>query len=199
MAESDQKADIEQMEQGTADETADQAGGGTRADREELAAKFAEAQAKADENWNQFLRARAELENYRRRAERELEQTRKYGSEKLIGELLPIKDSLEMGIAAARESSDIAKLIEGSELTLKMLTQALERFNLTELNPLGEKFDPEKHEAMAAQPSAEHDANTVLHVVQKGYQLHDRVVRPAMVIVSKPADGQKPGQIDEQA
>ncbi|MCK8515783.1 nucleotide exchange factor GrpE [Methylonatrum kenyense] len=155
----------------------------------ELEAALEEAQAKAEENWNQFLRARAELENIRRRAERDVQQARKYSIEKLAGDLLPVKDSLEMGLQAAQEEgASVASLREGSELTLKMLEQVLERFDIKLVDPVGEKFDPELHEAMAMQPSREHAPNTVIQVVQKGYALHDRLLRPAMVIVARAAD-----------
>lgn len=165
----------------------------------ELKAQLAEARKEAEENWNQFLRARAELENVRRRAERDVEQAHKYAIEKLASELLSVKDSLEMGVQAANEpGADVAKLREGSELTLKMMNQLMERFEIKPMNPQGEKFDPELHEAMAAQESAEHDPNTVIHVVQKGYLLHDRLLRPAMVIVAKPGGGAG-GGTDEQA
>lgn len=166
----------------------------------ELQKQLEEAQQKAEENWNNFLRARAELENIRRRAERDLEQAHKYGLERFAGELVPIKDSLEMGVAAAHEpGADVTKLREGVELTTKMLQQVFERFKIVELNPQGERFDPSKHEAMAAQESAEHEPNTVINVVQKGYLLNDRVLRPAMVIVAKPPASPSGGQIDEKA
>lgn len=155
----------------------------------DLEAALKEAREKAEENWNQFLRARAELENMRRRAERDVQQARKYSVEKLAADLLPVKDSLEMGLQAAdEEGADVASLREGSELTLKMLEQVLERYEIKLVDPAGEKFDPERHEAMAMQPSREHAPNTVIQVVQKGYALHDRLLRPAMVIVARPAD-----------
>ncbi|PWG61673.1 nucleotide exchange factor GrpE [Sediminicurvatus halobius] len=160
------------------------------------------AEARAEENWNQFLRARAEMENMRRRAARDVEQARQQSLEKLAGELLAVKDSLEMGVDAANEeSADVAKLREGSELTLRMFNQALEKFGIEELNPKGERFDPERHEAMAAQESTEYEPNTVVHVVQKGYRLGERLLRPAMVIVAKggSGSGQSGGNVDEQA
>ena len=167
---------------------------------QELEEQLRQAEARAEDNWNQFLRARAEMENARRRAEKDVEQAKRQGLEKLASELLPVKDSMEMGLAAAQESNaDVAKLTEGSELTLKMLTQAMDKFEITEVDPMGQKFDPERHEAMATQPSAEHEPNTVIHVVQKGYLLGERLLRPAMVIVSKEADQQQGGHIDEQA
>lgn len=168
---------------------------------QELEQELAEARQKAEENWNQFLRARAELENSRRRAERELEQAHKFGLEKFASELLGVRDSLEMGLAAASDpQADVAKLREGTELTLRMLAQVMEKFGIVQIDPQGQKFDPSKHEAMAAQETADQEPNTVLHVVQKGYALNDRLLRPAMVVVSK-AGAAPPagGQIDEQA
>ncbi|MCC5812595.1 MAG: nucleotide exchange factor GrpE [Ectothiorhodospiraceae bacterium] len=167
---------------------------------QELERELEAAKTKAEENWNEFLRSRAELENVRRRAERDVANARKTGVEKLATELLAVRDSLEMGLSAAREANaDVAKLTEGSELTLKMLTQAMDKFSIQEVNPLGQRFNPEEHEAMAMQPSAEHEPNTVIHVVQKGYKLSDRLLRPAMVVVSRAADQQQGGHIDEQA
>lgn len=170
-------------------------------DVERLTVECESARTRAEENWNQFLRARAELENQHRRSQRDVEQAHRYALEKFANELLGVRDSLEMGVSVAQEAHvDVSKLREGVELTLKMLNQAMEKFDIHELNPQGERFDPEKHEAMAAQESAEHDPNTVIHVVQKGYLLSDRLLRPALVIVSKP-DNHRPsgGEIDEQA
>lgn len=168
----------------------------------ELQEALAAAEARAEENWNQFLRARAELENAQRRAKKDVEQARRQGIEKMAADLLQVKDSLEMGVQAAREAdADQQKLLEGSELTLKMLNQVMERFEIEEIDPQGERFDPEYHEAMAMQPTHEQEPNTVVHVVQKGYRLQDRLLRPAMVMVAKAADGPPPGsggRIDEQ-
>jgi molecular chaperone GrpE len=152
----------------------------------ELQARLDEATAKAEDNWDSFVRAKAEIENVRRRAERDVQSAHKFAVEKLINEILPVRDSLEMGIAAAREDgAEIEKLLEGSDLTLKMLTGTLAKFGVEEVDPTGEKFNPELHEAMAMQPSTVAEPNTVLQVIQKGYRLHDRVIRPAMVIVAK--------------
>lgn len=165
----------------------------------ELEQELAEAQQKAEDNWNQFLRARAELENNRRRTEREVEQAHKFALEGFALQLLGVRDSLEMGVAAAQEpQADVASLREGSELTLKMLTQVMEKFGIVQLNPQGQKFDPAKHEAMAAQEAGDVEPNTVLTVVQKGYMLSDRLLRPAMVVVSKSATPPG-GKVDEQA
>lgn len=151
------------------------------------------ALAKAEENWNLYLGARAEMENIRKRAERDLQNAHKFALEKFIDELLPVKDSLEMGVAAASETVDINKLREGSELTLRMLSTALEKFGVQEINPVGAKFNPELHEAMAMQPSEQTEPNTVLQVIQKGYVLNDRLIRPAMVIVAQAVQKRDPG------
>lgn len=153
---------------------------------EELAQMLEEARNKAAENWDQVMRVQAELENSRRRAERDVENAHKYALEKFALELLPVKDSLEMGLAAATgEDANIEKLREGTELTLKMLGNAMEKFGIKEVNPVGEPFNPELHQAMTMQESAEHEPNTVTAVMQKGYLLNERLIRPAMVVVCK--------------
>jgi molecular chaperone GrpE len=154
---------------------------------EELALLLEDARAKADDHWNQVMRIQAEMENSRRRAERDVENAHKYGLEKFAIALLPVKDSLEMGLAAAEGSDhEVAdKLREGTELTLKMLTGVLEKFGVKEVNPQGEPFNAELHQAMMMQPSEEYAPNTVTAVMQKGYVLNERLIRPAMVMVSK--------------
>jgi molecular chaperone GrpE len=148
-----------------------------------------QAEAKAQENWDHFLRARADADNLRRRSERDLENAHKYALERFAAELLGVKDSLEMGLAAASEpGADLAKLVEGTELTLKMLSNAFSKFGIREIDPKGERFDPSQHEAMAMQPSRDAAPNTVMQVVQKGYLLNDRLLRPAMVIVARAED-----------
>ena len=153
---------------------------------DDLAAQLESAQKKSAENWDLYVRAQAELENVRRRAQRDLENAHKYGAEKLFMELLPVKDSLELGLSAS--DADAEKLREGTELTLKMLSKVLEKFSVAEIDPVGETFDPNLHQAMTMQPSNEHQPNTVLSVMQKGYALNDRLLRPAMVVVSKKAE-----------
>ena len=156
---------------------------------DELQAQLEDARNKADEHWNQLLRIQAEMENTRRRAERDVEQAHKFALEKFVGELLPVKDSLEMGLGAAAEAGEdkeaVAKLKEGVELTLKMFGSALEKFGVQEVDPDGEPFNPEHHQAMTMQESGDVEPNTVMAVMQKGYLLNDRLVRPAMVVVSK--------------
>lgn len=152
---------------------------------EALRSELEKAQAKAEENWALYLSARAEMENARKRAERDLQNAHKFALEKFVNELLPVKDSLEMGVSAASETTDVEKLREGSELTLKILSAAIEKFGVQEIYPIGAKFNPELHEAMAMQPSNQAEPNTVVQVIQKGYLLNERLVRPAMVIVAQ--------------
>jgi len=166
-----------------------------------------DARAKADEHWNQLLRVKADMENTRRRARQDVENAHKFALEKFALELLPIKDSLEMGLTAAEgiaESGDaMAQLKEGTALTLKMLATALEKFGIEAVDPTGDTFDPDKHQAMSMQESAEHKPNTVMAVMQKGYQLNERLLRPAMVVVSKAvietSDSESDRHVDEQA
>ena len=152
----------------------------------ELKAQLEQASAKADENMDLALRTRAEMENLRKRQSRELENAHKYALDKMAEELLPVRDTLELGVAAAaEEQADLSKVVEGTELTLKMLTQALEKFNILEVNPVGDKFDPDLHQAISVQEGTDKPANTVLNVMQKGYTLNDRLLRPAMVVLAK--------------
>jgi len=156
---------------------------------EELIDRLDQAEKKASENWDQLLRTKAEMDNIRRRTQKDLENAHKYALEKFIGELLAVKDSLELGVnAAQQENVTVDSLREGSEMTLSMLANVFEKFNVVELNPEGEKFNPDHHQAMSMQPTAEMEPNTVMAVMQKGYLLNDRLVRPAMVMVSKAAE-----------
>ena len=143
-----------------------------------------ETQNKADQYYNDLLRARADLENFRKRAQRDIEHAHKFGLEKLVQEFLPVKDSVELGLSAAEKSEDVSSLREGLELTLQMLSTAFERLGVNEVNPLGDKFDPNFHQAMTTQPNNEVEAGTVLNVVQRGYVLNERLMRPALVIVA---------------
>ncbi len=143
---------------------------------------LAELQAKADENWDRYLRAAAETENVRKRARRDVENAHKFALENFSRELLAVKDSLEMGIQAA-DKADADALLAGKEATLKLLATTLQRFGVEELDPAGEPFDPEFHEAMTMQPSKDLEPGSVLTVIQKGYSLNGRLLRPAMVVV----------------
>ncbi len=146
-------------------------------------------QAKVDENWDRYVRAMAEADNIRKRATRDIEHAHKFALENFSKDLLAVKDSLEMGLAAA-DNADAVSLLAGSEATLKLLAGSLQRFGISEIDPLGEPFDPEQHEAMTMQPSDDAEPGSVLTVIQKGYALNGRLLRPARVIVaSEPADG----------
>ncbi|MBF0217928.1 MAG: nucleotide exchange factor GrpE [Gammaproteobacteria bacterium] len=166
-----------------------------------LSQQLEDALVKVTQSREQAIRMQAELENSQRRARRDIENAHKYGSEKLLQELLPVKDSLELGIHAATGDDAItAKFREGSELTLKLLTTVLEKNGVIEVNPLGELFNPALHQAVSMQESTSHDPNTVMMVMQKGYTLNERLVRPAMVLVSKrPAGSDNHPTIDATA
>jgi len=151
-----------------------------------LEAQLEQAQAKASENWEQFIRAKAEMDNLRRRNVKDLENAHKFGIEKFVTELLPVLDSMVMGLAV--EDASAESLREGMELTMNMLEKMMEKLGIEEIDPLNEKFDVAKHQAMTTQPSAEVEPNTVLAVMQKGYSLNERLIRPAMVIVSRAAE-----------
>lgn len=151
----------------------------------QLMESLEEANRKAELHWNELLRARADLENFRRRAARDVEAAHKYALERFMTEFLPVRDSMELGVNAAEQASDVDSLREGIELTLKMFNAALDKCGVKEVNPVGEKFDPELHQAMTVQESNEVEPGTVITVVQKGYLLNDRLIRPAMVVVAK--------------
>ena len=154
---------------------------------DQLKAALAAAEAQSLAARDQALRAVAELDNVRKRAAREVEQAHKFGVEKLAQELLPVLDSLELGVANAGRA-DVASLVAGQEATLKLLAKAFEKHQVLALDPVGEPFDPERHEAMVMQPSATAAPDSVLTVVQRGYELNGRLLRPARVIVARAPD-----------
>ncbi len=143
------------------------------------------AELQAAEHHDAWLRAKAETENIRRRAQEDVARAHKFAVEGFASELLAVKDSLEAALAA--DASNPENLKSGVELTLKQLSGVFDKFNLTEINPMGEAFDPHRHQAMSM-VEAEQPANTVVSVLQKGYLLSDRVIRPALVMVAKPKD-----------
>jgi molecular chaperone GrpE len=155
--------------------------------RAELARELAEAQSVASQHRDQLLRAAAELENIRKRASRDVEQAHRYALEKIAQELLPVRDSLELAAASAA-TADAASLAAGQEATLKLLAKAFEKFSIVGIEPVGEPFDPQKHEAIAMQEAPAAEPDSVLAVVQKGYELNGRLLRPARVIVAKSPD-----------
>ncbi len=131
------------------------------------------------------LRAQAEMENLRKRTARDVEGAHKYALEKFVHELLPIMDSLSLGMSAAESAEHVGELREGMDLTLKMFINALDKFGVKEINPQNEKFNPEQHEAVSMQDIEGSESGTVVTVMQKGYELNGRLVRPAMVVVAK--------------
>src|SRR5580692_736592 len=148
-----------------------------------LEAALAEAQAKIAELQESFLRAKAETENVRRRAQEDVSKAHKFAIESFAEHLLPVIDSLEA--AVAHSSDDLQKVREGVELTLRQLSGALEKGRVVALNPVGEKFDPHRHQAISMVP-ADQEPNTVVAVLQKGFVIADRVLRPALVTVAAP-------------
>jgi len=164
---------------------------------EELRAELDEALAQAAANKESELRAHAEMQNIRRRAERDVENAHKFALEKMTAELLAVVDNLERALQAAGAGDDSSKsLREGVEMTLDSFVKTLAKFNIEQIDPEGEPFNPQMHQAMSMIENAEVEPNTVVAVLQKGYSLHGRLVRPAMVMVSKAAAAPK---IDEQA
>ena len=170
------------------------------AGEDNLEANIEALEAKVQENWDHYVRTKAEMDNMRRRGERDLENAHKYALERFALELLPVKDSLEMGVVAAQEdTADLDKVREGTEMTLRMLDSAMEKFHIKAVEPLDEPFDPELHQAMAMIEAPDKEPNTVINVMQKGYTLNERLVRPAMVVVSKAAETETGTNVDDQA
>jgi len=154
-------------------------------DLQQLTEELEASKARAQENWDRLLRMQAENDNLRKRSERDIENAHKYALEGFAKDLLPVKDSLEMGLAAAQNDSDDGNLKEGTEMTLQLFTDVFEKHGLELIDPEGEPFNPDHHQAMSMQEDAELEPNTVMTVMQKGYLLNDRLIRPAMVVVSK--------------
>jgi molecular chaperone GrpE len=170
---------------------------GADQDPAELTKLLEDARTKADEHWNQVMRTRAEMDNLRKRTQRDLENAHKYALDKISQDMLQVWDSLELGNQAALdENADVNKIREGTELTLKLLVDVMNRHGIEQLNPEGEAFNPEFHQAMSMQERDDVEPNTVVAVVQKGYLLNGRLLRPAMVMVSKSSSS---AAIDEQA
>jgi molecular chaperone GrpE len=149
---------------------------------ERLKTELAGAEERARNHWEQYLRALADVDNVRKRSAKDLESARQFAVEKFAQDLIGVKDSLELGIQNSGKA-DTSSLIEGQTATLRLLAKAFEKAQIEEINPEGQPFNPEQHEAMMAQPS-DAPANTVLSVIQRGYQLNGRLLRPARVVVS---------------
>jgi len=166
----------------------------------DLKSELEKANARADENWEKVLLAKADVENMRRRSQKDVEKAHRFSIEKFAKDMLPVVDSLELGLASAQAATgDINAIKEGLELTHKQLLDSLEKSGVKQVNPEGESFNPESHQAISMVPSPEHEPNTVIQVFQKGYTLNDRLLRPAMVIVSQPQAPEDTKKIDEQA
>lgn len=159
----------------------------TEAAAEESVAADEVLAAQLAEKDQEILRLHAEMENLRKRAERDIDSARKFALERFVDALLPVIDSLEMGVAATEnEQTSLDKIREGSQMTLTLLLQTMDKFGVQPVHPLGEKFNPDHHQAISVQPH-EGPSDHVVGVMQKGYLLRERLVRPALVVVSKPA------------
>ena len=153
---------------------------------QDLEAMLAEAKAEAEKHKDMALRVQADMENLRRRTRLDVESAHKYALEKFVNALLPAMDSMEMGMdAATKEGATVESIREGVEMTFKQMLDVLQEFNVERVNPTGEKFDPQLHEAMTMIPSPDHESNTVVDTIQKGYTLNERLVRAARVIVAQ--------------
>ncbi len=161
------------------------------------------AEEKANSHYELALRTKAEAENLKRRADQDVEKAHKFALDKFVDSLIPVLDSLDMSLQAATGNDEgVVKLREGNEMTLKMFLDALQKNGVQQINPEGEVFNPQLHEAMSMQESTEHAPNSVMVVFQKGYALNDRLIRPARVVVAKAAVATEDpvgGKIDEQA
>lgn len=165
---------------------------------EALQEQLAQAEKKAQENWDKAVRAQAEMENMKKRTQRDLEHAHKYALESFAKELLPVLDSLELGLQAATgDSQEVEKFRVGSELTIKQFESVFAKFNIVAINPMGQPFNPEQHQAMAMHAVEGAQPNTVVNVFQKGYMLNGRLLRPAMVLVAKA--GETPPAVDTPA
>lgn len=190
MINQDINKDINLDDAGSADQPQADAGLATpdMSDSETLKAALAAMETKADEHWQRYLRAAAELDNVRKRATRDVENAHRYGLEKFAADVLNVRDSLAMGLDAARDHRTVEALLEGSEMTFKLLDQILTRHGVTEINPQGEPFNPELHEAMTVVDAPDAAPNTVVTVVQPGFELNGRLLRAARVVVAKTPD-----------
>lgn len=165
---------------------------------EELKTELEEARQKAHDSWDKAVRTQAEMENLKRRTQKDLEDAHKFALTSFGKELLPVFDSLVLGLQAATgDSEDVKKFREGSELTIKQFEALFAKFNIVAIDPIGQPFNAEQHQAMLMQVVEGAEPNTVVNVFQKGYMLNGRLLRPAMVVVAKSAE--KPPEIDEQA
>ncbi len=152
------------------------------------AAELAAAQAQLQEAREAQLRALAEMENVRKRAQRDVESAHRFAVERFAADMIEVRDTLELGLAAAGAAAEAAKFVEGAQATLRMVDKAFERAGIAVVDPIGQSFNPELHEAIMAQPSADHPVGSVLTVVQKGFTLNGRLLRPARVVIARSLD-----------
>ncbi len=196
----DDKRNEQVDERNEAAEAAAEQVGGAEAAASDEGSELDVLSAKLQEYQDQALRAQAEMQNVRRRAEIDVEKAHKFAVEKFVKELLPVADSLEKAVESTEGQEEAGELVasirEGVEMTLNLFMSSIKKFNVEQLNPVGEPFDPNQHEAMSMVPAPDAEPNSVVAVVQKGYLLNGRVVRPAMVVVAKAESAPK---IDEQA
>jgi len=181
----------ETEEENTAEaEASEEQAEGSQADAnlsdEEIIAQLREkldiTEKKSNENWDSFVRLQAEMDNLRKRGEKQVEDAHKFASQKFVESLMPVVDSMEMGMAA---QGDVEQIREGMGLTLKLFESVMEKNNIEAVDPMGEKFNPELHQAMGMQPNPDMENNTVMAVMQKGFTISGRLIRPAMVMVVK--------------
>ena len=170
------------------DDAASSAEPGTPPTAAELQSEIERLRAEADRFRDEMLRARAEVDNIRKRAARDVEAAHKFGVEKLVEALLPVKDSFDLGYDAARNTNDIKSLQDGMALTVQLFDAALAKIGVTTVDGVGARFNPEQHQAVTMEVSTTAEPGSVLRVFQQGYVLNDRLVRPAMVVVAKAAD-----------
>jgi molecular chaperone GrpE len=184
MSEIDRDAESAGNDERAGNDTPDLAG----ATETDLESRLAQAEGAAAELRDQLLRMAAELENVRRRAARDVEGAHRFGVERFAREMLAVVDSLEMGRAAARGAGESGAVLEGLEATSRLMLSVLEKFGVTPVDAAGQAFDPEAHEAIMTQPTADAAPDTVVGVIQPGYRIHDRLLRPARVIVARSPD-----------
>jgi molecular chaperone GrpE len=152
---------------------------------EVLQKRLDQSEESEQESKDQYLRAHAEMENIRRRSERDVTNARKFALERFAQDLLPVVDSMEKATEVESDNPEVTSMREGVEMTMKMFVDTVSKFGLKQIDPMGEKFDPNSHEAMVMQPNPDVEPNTVIAVFQKGYELNGRVIRPARVVVSQ--------------
>jgi len=182
----------DQADKKPAEETAAEKLEGAGQPAEELKAKLEQTEKEKQDLYDRLLRTTADFDNFRKRVSREKDELIRYGNEKLARELLPVIDNFERALQQAENSTDNKALREGIEMILKQFIAVLEKFGVKDFTSVGQPFDPNKHEAMVHQESSEHEENSVLSEFQKGYYLHDKLLRPALVAVAK-----KPAEISE--